>query len=85
MFLKRIEIEGYRAAAQLRLACEFGGPFTLVLGANGVGKATINEAITLGNRHRFPLAERRERWALPEKPTSNPSISRSNPREGVAR
>lgn len=54
MYLKRVEVEGYRAAAASPIVCEFGGRFSLVLGANGAGKTTINEAILLAHPHRFP-------------------------------
>ncbi len=54
MYLKRLDVEGYRAAASTPLTCEFGGRFSLLLGANGAGKTTINEAIVHAHRHRFP-------------------------------
>lgn len=54
MYLRRIEIEGYRASAEAPLVCEFSGRFSLVVGANGAGKTTINEAIALAHPHRFP-------------------------------
>lgn len=54
MHLKRIEVEGYRAAATSPIVCEFGSRFSLLLGANGAGKTTINEAIVFAHPHRFP-------------------------------
>lgn len=54
MYLKRIVIEGYRAAAQVEVSCEFKGNFSLILGANGSGKTTINEAIALAHPTRYP-------------------------------
>ena len=54
MYLKRIRIEGYRASAGSPLTCELGGRFSLVLGANGAGKTTINEGIALAHPRRFP-------------------------------
>lgn len=54
MYLKRITVEGYRAAAQTTLSCEFKSRFSLILGANGSGKTTINEAIALAHPTRFP-------------------------------
>lgn len=54
MFLKRLDIQGYRAAAESPLTCEFTGRFNLLLGANGAGKTTISEAILHAHRHRFP-------------------------------
>lgn len=54
MHLKKITIEGYRAAAQAKISCEFKSRFSLILGANGSGKTTINEAIALAHPTRFP-------------------------------
>lgn len=54
MYLKRIEVEGYRASANAPVTCELGGRFSLLLGANGAGKTTINEAIALAHPRIFP-------------------------------
>jgi putative ATP-dependent endonuclease of OLD family len=54
VYLKRIEVEGYRASANSPIICELGGRFSLILGANGSGKTTINEAIALAHPQRFP-------------------------------
>jgi putative ATP-dependent endonuclease of OLD family len=54
MFLRRVDVQGYRAAAEMPLTCEFPGRFSLLLGANGAGKTTLNEAIVHAHRHRFP-------------------------------
>lgn len=54
MYLKRVDIQGYRAAASEPLTCEFTGSFNLLLGANGAGKTTVNEAILHAHRHKFP-------------------------------
>jgi len=54
VYLKRIEVEGYRASANAPIVCELGGRFSLILGANGSGKTTINEAIALAHPQRFP-------------------------------
>ena len=54
MHLKRIEVEGYRASATAPIVCELGGRFSLILGANGSGKTTINEAIALAHPRSFP-------------------------------
>lgn len=54
MHLKKITVEGYRAAAQAKMSCEFKSRFSLILGANGSGKTTINEAIALAHPTRFP-------------------------------
>lgn len=54
MYLKRIDVQGYRAAASEPLTCEFTGRFNLVLGANGAGKTTVNESILHAHRHKFP-------------------------------
>lgn len=54
MYLKRLEVEGYRASANAPIVCELGGRFSLILGANGSGKTTINEAIALAHPRSFP-------------------------------
>ncbi|NLA28914.1 MAG: AAA family ATPase, partial [Propionibacterium sp.] len=54
MYLKRIEVEGYRASANAPIVCELCGRFSLILGANGSGKTTINEAIALAHPRSFP-------------------------------
>ena len=51
---EKITVEGYRAAAQAKISCEFKSRFSLILGANGSGKTTINEAIALAHPIRFP-------------------------------
>lgn len=54
MYLKRLEVEGYRASANSPIVCELSGRFSLILGANGSGKTTINEAIALAHPRSFP-------------------------------
>ena len=54
MYLKRVEVEGYRASADEAVSCELGGRFSLILGANGSGKTTINEAVALAHPRSFP-------------------------------
>ena len=54
MYLKRVEVEGYRASANEAISCELGGRFSLILGANGSGKTTINEAVVLAHPRSFP-------------------------------
>lgn len=54
MHLKRFEVEGYRASANEPIVCELSGRFSLILGANGSGKTTINEAIALPHSRCFP-------------------------------
>lgn len=54
MFLRRVDVQGYRAAAHQTLTCEFTGNFNLLIGANASGKTTINEAILHAHHHRFP-------------------------------
>lgn len=52
--LRRVTVDGFRAAANAPLAVEFPGRFSLLAGANGAGKTTINDAIYWGHRERFP-------------------------------
>lgn len=58
MLLRRIAVEGLRASAGSRIECEFPGRFSIVAGANGVGKTTLSEALFLGHRHVFPQVRR---------------------------
>lgn len=54
MYLKAIEIDGFRAAVGSPIAVEFPGRFSLLVGSNGVGKTTVNDAIYLAHPDRFP-------------------------------
>ena len=54
MHLRRVTVEGFRAAASAPLTVEFPGRFSLLVGANGAGKTTINDAIYCAHRERFP-------------------------------
>src|SRR5690554_2038582 len=54
MFLNRIRVEGFRAAAESTIECSFPGRFSVLVGANGTGKTTLADALYLGHGHRFP-------------------------------
>jgi len=54
VYLKRVSIHGFRAAAGDRLVCELPGRFAVVLGANNAGKTTVADALYLGHPHNFP-------------------------------
>ncbi len=54
MHLRRVTVDGFRAAANAPLTVEFPGRFSLLVGANGAGKTTINDAIYWAHRERFP-------------------------------
>jgi putative ATP-dependent endonuclease of OLD family len=54
VYLSKIEVEGYRASAASPVVCELPGRFSLLLGANGSGKTTINEAVLHAHPQRFP-------------------------------
>ncbi|MET8426852.1 AAA family ATPase [Nocardia sp. NPDC004860] len=47
-------MEGFRAAAMSPVSVEFPGRFSLLVGSNGVGKTTINDAIYWAHVERFP-------------------------------
>ena len=68
MYLKRIEVKGYRASAGAPIICELGGRFSLIVGANGAGKTTINEAIALAHPRGFPRLAPIDAAALGETP-----------------
>lgn len=54
MYLKRITIEGFRAAVPHPITLDLPGRFSLLVGSNGAGKTTINDAIYLAHPDRFP-------------------------------
>ncbi len=54
MHLRRVTVDGFRAAARAPLTVEFPGRFGLLVGANGAGKTTVNDAIYWAHRERFP-------------------------------
>lgn len=64
MFLRRVEVHGFRAADQTPLVCEFPGRFAVLLGANSTGKSTICDAMTLAHPDVFPWAPRATTAAL---------------------
>lgn len=54
MYLKRVTVEGFRAAVPSPVTVELPGRFSLLVGSNGAGKTTINDAIYLAHPERFP-------------------------------
>lgn len=54
MFLKSVQVEGFRAGYDHSFECQFPGRFSFLIGANGGGKTTVNEAIYLAHVDRFP-------------------------------
>lgn len=54
MYLKRVTVDGFRAAVPSPITVDLPGRFSLVVGSNGAGKTTINEAIYLAHPERFP-------------------------------
>lgn len=54
MYLKRVTIDGFRAAVPSPITVNFPGRFSLLVGGNGAGKTTINDAIYLAHPDRFP-------------------------------
>ena len=54
MYLKRVTVDGFRAAVPSAITVDFPGRFSLLVGSNGAGKTTINDAIYLAHPDRFP-------------------------------
>lgn len=54
MRLSKVTVKGFRAAGTGSLECRFPGRFTVLVGANGVGKTTVCDALYLAHRDRFP-------------------------------
>lgn len=65
MYLASVEVDGLRAAADQMLRIDFPGRFAVLLGANGAGKSTVTDAISLAHSDVFP-------W--PARPTSDSLI-----------
>jgi putative ATP-dependent endonuclease of OLD family len=64
MFLRRVEVDGFRAADRTQLVCEFPGRFAVLLGANSTGKSTICDAMTLAHPDVFSWAPKATTAAL---------------------
>lgn len=58
MHLSRLAIRGFRAAADAELQCRFPGRFSLLVGANNVGKTTVSDALYLAHPQVFPRITR---------------------------
>jgi putative ATP-dependent endonuclease of OLD family len=56
--LSRLAITGFRAAADAELQCRFPGRFSLLVGANNVGKTTVSDALYLAHPQVFPRITR---------------------------
>lgn len=54
MFVSRVKIRGYRAAALGDLEATLPGRFTVLVSANGAGKTTLSDALMLAHRTQFP-------------------------------
>ena len=58
MYLQRVAVRGFRAAADEEIVCEFPGRFSLLVGANNAGKSTVADALYLAHPHSFPQISR---------------------------
>lgn len=58
VYLRRVLVRGFRAAADHDLTCEFPGRFSLLVGANNAGKSTVSEALYLAHPRTFPQIAR---------------------------
>ena len=58
MYLSKVVIEGFRAAASSTLECTMPGRFSVLLGPNNAGKTTVSEALYLAHPHNFPSIPR---------------------------
>ncbi|MBG0813324.1 ATP-dependent endonuclease [Planomonospora sp. ID82291] len=54
MYLGKITVDGFRAAAGSSIECEIPGRFAALLGPNGGGKTTVSDAIYLAHPEVFP-------------------------------
>lgn len=58
MHLSKVIVRGFRASAHNDIECLFPGRFTVLVGANNVGKTTVCDALYLAHRHVFPRLPR---------------------------
>lgn len=58
MYLSRVSILGFRAAADQQIVCDLPGRFSVLVGANNTGKTTVAEALYLSHSHTFPQISR---------------------------
>lgn len=59
MHLSRVVVSGLRASAQHPMRCDLPGRFSVLIGANGVGKTTLTDALYLAHPgNRFPVLPR---------------------------
>lgn len=49
MHLSRIAVSGFRASAEDAMVCDLPGRFSVLIGANGVGKTTLTDALYLAH------------------------------------
>ncbi|MEV0302073.1 ATP-dependent nuclease [Streptomyces prasinus] len=64
MHLSRVEVKGLRASAESEIVCDLPGRFSVLIGANGVGKTTVADALYLAHPSRFPSLPRPSATAL---------------------
>ncbi|GHA73584.1 hypothetical protein GCM10010345_90420 [Streptomyces canarius] len=59
MHLSRVAVSGLRASAETPMSCTLPGRFSVLIGANGVGKTTLTDALYLAHPgSRFPVLPR---------------------------
>ncbi len=58
MYLSRLKVSGLRASAEGEFECHLPGRFSVLIGANGVGKTTITDSLYMAHTSRFPLLPR---------------------------
>jgi putative ATP-dependent endonuclease of OLD family len=66
--LRKVGINGFRAGAKAPLNVDVPGRFSVLVGANGVGKTTINNAIYWAHYERFPRLQPPTRRCLGRRP-----------------
>lgn len=70
MYLKKVKVQGFRAAASVTLECVFPGRFSVLVGPNNAGKTTVCESLYLAHSHRFPQIPRPPASLLGDNPRS---------------
>lgn len=54
MWMSRLTVEGYRSSAERQITVDFPGRFSVLIGANAVGKTTVSDALYMVHGNHFP-------------------------------
>jgi len=58
MRMSRLTVKGYRSSAERQISVDFPGRFSVLIGANSVGKTTVSDALYMAHGNHFPRLPR---------------------------